>query len=139
MIGYLYINDKDAWTTWSVGLTGGSYANLLAAPSLKTYTCNDMASHDGTQVFVSDPKVAARDVILTFGIVCESTNDYLTKYANFINELQKGYIMFKVPKLKTVYKLLFSSSIELNAGSNLTSGTVSIRFNEPNPKDRILL
>lgn len=139
MIGNLYINDKDAWITWKAGLIGGSYANLLAATSLKEYTSNDMASHDGIQVFVSEPKVAARDVILTFGIVCESTADYLSKYTNFIDELQKGFISLKVPKLNTVYKLLFSSSIELNTGSDLVSGTISIRFNEPNPKDRIIL
>lgn len=139
MIDNLYINDKDAWVTWNAGLTVGSYANLLAASSLKEFTSNDMISHDGTQVFVSDPKVAARDVILTFGIVCDSVDDYLTKYAGLIDELQKGFIMLKVPKLKTVYKLLFGSSIELNAGSDLVSGTISIRFNEPNPKDRILL
>lgn len=139
MIDYLYINDKDAWINWNAGLLRGSYSNLLAAAPTKAYTSNDMASHDGTQVFVSDPKVAARDVILTFGIVCESTNDYLAKYTDFIDELQKGFILLKVPKLKTVYKLLFSSSIELNAGNDLVSGTVSIRFNEPNPKDRIKL
>lgn len=139
MIDYLYINDKDAWVSWNAGLLRGSYSNLLAAAPIKAYTSNDMASHDGTQVFVSDPKVAARDVILIFGIVCESTNDYLAKYTDFIDELQKGFILLKVPKLKTVYKLLFSSSIELNAGNDLVSGTVSIRFNEPNPKDRIKL
>lgn len=139
MTGYLYINDQDAWKAWNVGLVEGSYANLLTAASLKEYTKNDMASHDGTQVFVSESKVAARDVILTFGVVCDSTDDYLTKYKSFIEELQKGFILLKVPKLKTVYKLLFGSSVELKAGTKLTSGTVSIRFNEPNPKDRILL
>lgn len=139
MKGNLYINDQDAWVTWNTGLIGGSYANLLAAASLKEFTSNDMISHDGTQVFVSEPKVAARDVILTFGIICNSTDDYLNKYTRFIDELQKGLVTLKVPKLKTIYKLIFSSSIELNAGSDLVSGTVSIRFNEPNPKDRILL
>lgn len=139
MIGNLYINDKDAWTEWRTGLTSGSYGNLLAAGQLKEYASNNSRSQDGTQLFLSNPRIAERDVILMFGIVCDSTDDYLTKYAGLIDELQKGLMQIKVSKLKTVYKLLFNSVTELNAGSDLTSGTISIRFTEPNPKDRIRL
>jgi len=139
MIGYLYINDKDAWAHWNAGLLQGSYNNLLMAAPAKEYSRNNARSQDGAQVFVTNPRIAERDVILTFGIVCNSHNDYLTNYNSLIEELRKGLIFLKVPKLKTTYKLLFTSATELNSGNDLHTGTISIRFTEPNPKDRIQL
>lgn len=139
MIGNLYINDKDVWTNWSAGLTAGSYCNLLLAAPTKEYVSNNMRSQDGTQYYISNPKVAEREVIITFGIMCKSTDDYLVKYTSLIQEFQKGIILLRVPKLKTTYKLLFTSAMELITGDNTTGGTLSVRFTEPNPKDRIAL
>lgn len=139
MKGNLYINDKDAWLFWSAGLVSGSYNNLMLPAPTKEYGSNNMRSQDGTQVFVTNPRLTERDIILTFGIVCESTEDYLSKYQSFLEELSKGLILLKVPVLKTTYKLLFTSATELTTGSELMNSTISIRFREPNPKDRIKL
>lgn len=139
MIGILYINDKDAWATWKVGLLKGSYSNLLLPAPQKEFSSNNLRNQDGKQVFVSNPRIDERMVQLMFGIDCSSYDDYLLKYESFLTELRKGVILLRVPRLKTVYKLILISFIELNVGSKLQNGTISVRFNEPNPKDRISL
>lgn len=135
----LYINGKDAWNTWGAGLLAGSYNNLLAPPPMKEYVANNARSQDGSQIFVSNARISEREVILMFGIEAKSLDDYLNKYSSLLDELMNGVISLYVPDLKTKYNLLYISSVELNTANDKQAGTISIRFTEPNPKNRIQL
>ena len=68
--GILYINDKDAWVTWSALLIDTSYNELETHAPMKEYTSNNARSQHGEQIFISDPRVDKRSVILTFDIAC---------------------------------------------------------------------
>lgn len=137
MIGDLYINDKDAWLTWGVFLEDNSESKLLLPANPKAYASNNLRNQAGKQVFVSNPQPDERDVLLVFCISAKSKADYLTKYNAFLAEIYNGWINFKVTSLKTTYRFTVSSFQDLSYFDRL--GKLSVRFNEPNPKDRISL
>lgn len=137
MLGELYINEKDAWSNWRVRLIENSYENLLLPPPVKEYASNNFRSLHGEQLLVSNPKYDKRDVQLMFAITCDSRAEYLEKYKSFITELASGWITLSVIDLNTVYKLVYSESIDLTTSGAIRSGKLSVKFNEPNPDDRL--
>lgn len=137
MIGQLYINDKDAFTTWGVVLDEGSFAKLLTPAANKEYASNQKRSQHGKQVFRTMPRKEDRDVIITFAIAANSEDDFISKYEIFINEIDSGLILLRVPSLKKVFKLDAKSYQELSYYGYI--GKIAVNFNEPNPKDRIQL
>lgn len=134
MQGQLYINDKDAWTTWKVKLDDG-YDNLKLPANPKEYVSNDSRSQAGKQVFVSNTQPQAKDVQLVFALTCDSVDEYLENFDAFTEELI-GVIELKVMALKTIYKLRVTDYISLSSGTGLTDGRLSVRFSEDNPSDR---
>lgn len=141
MLGELYINDKDAWSTWKARLVDDSLDNLESSASMKSYVTNNARSQDGAQIFISNPRIDMRSVILTFAIICESRLDYLSKKRDLEMELRKGLTLFKVVPLSLIFKLHLdeNSTMTLLSGTGLRDGKFTIRFTEKNPKDRISL
>lgn len=141
MLGELYINDKDAWSTWKARLVDDSLDNLESSASMKSYVTNNARSQDGAQIIISNPRIDMRSVILTFAITCESRLDYLSKKRDLEMELRKGLTLFKVVPLSLIFKLHLdeNSTMTLSSGTGLRDGKFTIRFTEKNPKDRISL
>jgi len=133
-----YINGKDMWTTWGARLEKGAYEALLTPPALKPHIENSSRVTDGTQVMVHNPRVQERDVSLVITIRGKDENDYLTRYKSFVDELQNGWVRLKIPTLKTEYNLLYESCTKFG-NYGLKYGKFSLRFREPNPKNRIAL
>lgn len=141
MLGELYINDKDAWSTWKARLVDDSLDNLESSASMKSYVTNNARSQDGAQIIISNPRIDMRSVILTFAITCESRLDYLSKKRDLEMELRKGLTLFKVVPLSLIFKLHLdeNSTMTLLSGTGLRDGKFTVRFTEKNPKDRIQL
>lgn len=141
MLGELYINDKDAWSTWKARLVDDSLDNLESSASMKSYVTNNARSQDGAQIIISNPRIDMRSVILTFAITCESRLDYLSKKRDLEMELRKGLTLFKVVPLSLIFKLHLdeNSTMTLLSGTGLRDGKFTIRFTEKNPKDRLSL
>lgn len=137
MIGQLYINDKDAFATWGAYLEEGSDNVLLLPASNKEYASNNARSQHGKQVFRRTTRKSDRDVILYFCIVASNRDEYLQKYEAFVDELDSSMVTMKVPSLKKVYKLDALSYQDLSFFDYI--GKFAVKFNEPNPKDRISL
>ena len=104
--------------------------NLLTPPPAKSYVTNKSRAEDGKQVLYNE-----RDVQLTITIEGSTLSEYLQRYESFLNEIANGEILLKVPILKRVYKLYYSSSPSQVVG-RLGFGKFIFSFNEPNPKDR---
>lgn len=137
MIGQLYINDKDAFSTWGACLEQGSENTLqLPAPN-KEYVSNKARSQHGKQVSRKLPRKDERDVILYFCISASTRDQFLVIYKSLIDELDSGMTTMKVTRLKQVYKFDAISYQELSFYDNI--GRFAVKFNEPNPKDRIQL
>jgi hypothetical protein len=139
MVGEVFINSKDAQTTWGVIFGEDSFTNLLTPAPLKDYVTNKSALSHGKQVLNDEshrPKVDERDVQLTFYLRAKNLTQFLERYANFLNELQS-----KETELRTkyqpgvVYHLNYTSCAQFTQYNGRMAKFV-LKFNEPNPNDR---
>ncbi len=137
MKGELYINDKDAYVYYGAFLENGGEAILLTPPSNKDYASNDARSQHGKQVFVSNARVKDRNFVLVFCISAGSKADFLTKYRALVDELSGGLVLLKVSSLGVVFKLIALSYQEFSFYERL--GKLSVKFSEPNPKERVFV
>lgn len=138
MIGELFINGKDAWTTWGVNMGGGFLDTLDAPLEMKEYIEDESRLEHGKRVITDNPKIASREITLSFTITGNSESDYRTKKKAFQAELQKGEFTINVPVLGTeVYKMVYTGK-SVSYGMNIarTFGHFSMKVVEPNPMDR---
>jgi hypothetical protein len=133
MTGDLFINTKDAWTTWGVFLEEGSEDKLLVASPMKDYISNKSRQEDGKQVLTSTPKVDERTLTVVFCFAKAST-DFLTRYKSFMTELYLGRMVLNVVSLGITFTLDYLNSASLS--SLTTLGKVAVTFSEPNPMNR---
>ena len=90
MTGELYINEKDAYTTWGVNM-GEGFLDAIDAPlPMKEYVEDESRLEDGIRIDTGNPKVDSREITLGFTIMGSSETDYRSKKAAFQTELQKG-------------------------------------------------
>lgn len=138
MKGELYINEKDAYTAWGVGMGSGFLSALDSFPPMKSYVENDSRLEHGRRVITDNARVDSRDVTLEFTIMGTGESDYRTKRKAFQQELQKGAVDIRVPALgNEVYHLVYtgkSASYALSLSRRF--GRLSAKFTEPNPTDR---
>ena len=133
MTGDLFINTKDAWTTWGVFLEDGSEDKLLLASPLKDYIGNKSRQDHGKQILATTPRVDERNVTVVFCFANAPTN-FITRYKAFTTELYLGTITLQVVRLGITFNLKYLNS---NALSSMTTlGKVAVTFSEPNPMNR---
>jgi len=133
MTGDLFINTKDAWTTWGVFLEHGSEDKLLQAAPMKDYISNKSRQEDGKQVLATSSQVDERNVTVVFCFAKAPTN-FLTRYKSFVTEMYLGNITMQVVSLGITFNLKYLSSASLS--SLTTLGKVAVTFCEPNPMNR---
>ena len=133
MTGDLFINTKDAWTTWGVFLEDGSEDKLLQAAPMKDYISNKSRQDHGKQVLATTPRVDERNVTVVF-CFAKSATDFITRYKSFITELYLGTMVLQVVRLGITFNLKYISSATLS--SMTTLGKVAVTFCEPNPMNR---
>ena len=111
MIGDLFINKTD---TYTMGVAMGSG-------------------------FIPDkPKLAARDLTLTFIITGETPEEHLLNYDTFIRMLHLGKVDISVPGISDeIYHLTYvGNSGSYNISGDRLTSQLTVKFNEPNPADR---
>lgn len=139
MTGDLIINGKDAWTEWGVNMGEGFIDAIDAFAPMKDYIENDSRLEHGKRVLISNPRVASRELTLHFTIKGNNEADYRAKRRAFEAELQKVKIDVKVPVLgEDVYHLIYlGKSISYALNMSRTFSTMSSKFEEPNPTNRV--
>lgn len=138
MTGELYINGKDAWTTWGVNM-GDGFLDALDAPlQMKDYIEDESRLEHGKRMITSNAKVDSREITLGFTIMGASESDYRAKRKAFLSELQAGAFTVNVPKLGAdLYKLVYTGrSISYGLSADRTFGHFTMKATEPNPADR---
>lgn len=138
MIGDIFINSKDAYSTWGVSMGDGFIDAIDSFNELKGFVENESRLENGKRVITANPKIAARQLSLQFTIRGDSETDYRVKRKNFQKELEKGLVVIKIPSLgEEVYKLIYTGkNITYGMSLNRRFGKVSMKFEEPNPVDR---
>lgn len=138
MTGDLFINGKDAWSTWGVRM-GDSFLDAIDGfNEMKDYIENESRLEHGKRVITDNAKVDSREITLQFTIEGSSESDYRSKKKAFQTELEKGEVNIKVPVLgNEVYKLVYlGKSVSYGLSLDRCFGKVSSKFEEPNPMDR---
>lgn len=138
MIGDIFINSKDAYSTWGVSMGDGFIDAIDGFNELKGFIENESRLENGKRVIAANPKIAARQLSLQFTIRGDSEANYRVKKKNFQKELEKGLVTIKIPSLgEEVYKLVYTGkNIAYGMSLNRRFGKVSMKFEEPNPADR---
>ena len=138
MTGELFINGKDAWTTWGVNM-GDGFLDAIDAPlQMKEYIENESRLEDGKRVITSNAKIASREITLGFTITGTSEADYRTKKKSFETELRKGDFTVNTPDLGSeMYHLIYTGkSISYGLSINRCFGHFTMKCEEPNPANR---
>ena len=136
MLGDLYINSQDAWGQWKVAMGDNFIENLLVPAGNKEFIENESRLENGKRVITTNPKVASRDVTLTFNIHGDTTTEYLTNYAAFVAVLQAGAVKIRVPAINMVVNLIYKKSTSFNLGRARMDSSLAVKFEEPDPTDR---
>lgn len=139
MKGDLIINDKDAWETWGVNMSDSFLETIATPPPTKPVIENKSSREHGKQVLTEGMLLDERDINLTISVEGDTQSQYLQRYENFLSELQKGVTIIKIPVLKKGYKVTYGNSSKLLLNIGITFGKFTVKFNEPNPNDRIIL
>lgn len=136
MLGDLYINSQDAWGQWKVAMGNGFIENLLVPAGIKDFIENESRLENGKRVIYNNPKVASRDVTLTFNIHGDTTSEYLSNYAAFVTVLQAGTVRIRVPAINKTFNLIYKKSSSFNIGRARMDSILAVKFEEPDPTNR---
>lgn len=136
MTGELFINNKDAFTTWGIGLEDGALSALMTPSPMKDYIENSSRLEHGTRVITSNAKMDERSITLQIHLTAKDENTFLTNYASFCEELKGAVLNIRTKYQPTVmYKTIYVSCSQF---SQFMRGLAkfSLRLREPNPADR---
>lgn len=138
MTGVLFINNKDAYINWGIIFGETSFTALLTPAPLKNYIQNKSALIPGKQVLTDNPpKVDERDLQLVFYLKAKNLDQFLTRYNNFVAELEKGVIDIRTKYQPGVtYHCTYISCAQFSQ-FNGRLGKFVLKLNEPNPKNRV--
>ncbi len=136
MTGDLYINSQDAWGQWKVAMGDGFIENLLLPAGMKDFIENDSRLENGKKVVFNSPKVASREVTLTFNIHGDTTSEYLSNYKAFVSALQAGKVTARVPAVGMTFTLVYKKSTSFALGRSRMNSRLAVKFEEPDPTDR---
>ena len=138
MTGDLFINGKDAFSTWGVRMGDGFLDAIDGFNQMKDYIENESRLEHGKRIITDNARVDSREITLQFTIEGDSESDYRTKKKAFQTELENGAVSIKVPVLGSeVYKLVYlCKSVSYGLSFDRRFGKVSSKFEEPNPADR---
>ena len=126
------INERDALKTWGVFMDEKALNNLWLPPHNKPNVSNKSRLEDGVRVVNSKLYIDEREVIIGFNIQAKTRGEFKSKMKEFVTELNKGLVKLEVEN--EIYKLYTIDFIGLEFIDNI--GSLSVRFQEPNPNDR---
>lgn len=129
MTGKFYIDNADAYETYGICMTEGSYKSLMAWPALKAVAFNDWHENDGIEPDLAKPVLDMRNISLNF-----ATSGGRAKFAGFMEVLDSMiYHDFYIEELGRHWKLRMTVHPSLAATDRLHVLTVSFADDFPLP------
>jgi hypothetical protein len=126
MTGKLYIDSNDAYTTYGISITSGSYANLLSFPVLKSVDSNDWPEEDGIEPDLSEPRLDTREFSLNFSAHSKLVaNDFFDAISD------KAYHNFNFAEIGRTYKLRLVSQQNINVLRDMETFTLQFANDFP--------
>ncbi|NDV83643.1 hypothetical protein [Bacteroides sp. 51] len=129
------INGTDART---LGIRmGDGFLNALTAPApMKEFIENTSRLEHGKRVLYDKPRLADREVTLTFTLFGNTEVDFMQKLKSFEAILYVGFVELYVEATKQTYRLTYERSQTYAQNQNRTACNITVKFNEPNPANR---
>lgn len=138
MKGKCWINKKDAYLFWGVTLSDSAINALRTPAPMKENVSNKSRLENGKRViYGSDTaRVDERDLTLAIYIRASDQAQFDSRFESFIEELQKGRIEIEIAERSNiVYRCDYLSASQFSQ-FNGRLGKLTLKLNEPNPKDR---
>ncbi len=114
---------------------------LLTPPTLKEFTQNDARSRDGVQILTSSPKVAARDLTLTFIITGDTPSEMAENKAallSILGNIQIGVYVPEASETETFWLTYTGRSVSFSIDLTRTVSKFAAKFTEADPTNREL-
>lgn len=136
MTGELFINGKDAYTTWCISMDDTALSALMTPAPNKEFIENKSRLRNGKQVVSVNPKADERSLTLQINLTAKDEAQFFARYALFCQELEKGVLNIRTKYQPDVtYKTIYLSCSQFSQFMR-GIGKFSLKLNEPNPKDR---
>ncbi len=136
MKGELFINGKDAYSQWGIGLENGSLLKLMTPVPNKDMITNKSRLEHGKRILPDGVRLDERTLTLEIHIVARDKADLFSKYDSFCAELAKGILEIRTSYQPGVcYRMQYLSCDNL---SGIVDGIVKfgLKLCETNPSDR---
>lgn len=138
MTGELFINDKDAYTTWGMSMDDTSLSTIMTPAPNKDYIENTSRLEHGKRVITSNPKVDERTMTLQIQFTAKDKETFFSRYLSFCSELENGVLNIRTKYMPSVvYKTIYLSCQQFSEFVQ-GIGKFKLKLCEPNPKDRSL-
>lgn len=132
----LYINGKDAYTTWGISMDETALSNLMTPSSNKTFIENESRLEHGKRVICANPRVDARSLTLSINLTAKDEKQFFERYGSFCEELATGSLEIETKyQPKVVYKTIYQSCSQFSQFMR-GIGKFTLKLVEPNPNDR---
>lgn len=132
----VYINGKDAYTTWGISFDTSSLSTLMTPAPLKSFAENKCRLVAGKAVITENPQTDERQITLTFNMTAKDESQFLTRYGSFCEELKKGTLNIRSKYQPDVtYKMIYLSCGQFTQFMRQIA-SFSLKLNEPDPTDR---
>lgn len=132
----LYINGKNAYSTWGIHMNDTALSTLMTPPPCKSFVSNSYRSKDGTRMVIANPKVDERDMTLTFYLSAPDEKTFLTRYASFCKELAIGSLIIRTEFQPAVYYRCVYTSCTQFSEFNRQLASFALKLTEPDPTNR---
>ena len=139
MIEELWINGKDAHTTWGIVSSSTTLSELMTPAGQKKLVENSSRLEHGKRVITNKriARKADRDITLNIQMVADNESDFLANYAAFCDDVLANGRFEVITKYQpnVIYRLDYISCQQF---SEFMRGIAkfALRCNEPDPTDR---
>ena len=136
MTGELFINNKDAYTTWGISMESTSLSALMTPAPMKDFIENSSRLEHGKRVITSNPKINERNITLEIHLTAKNKESFFERYLSFCEELATGVLNIKTKyQPDIVYKTIYLSCNQFSQFMQ-GIGKFALKLCEPNPNDR---
>lgn len=135
--GQLYINGKDAYTTYGIIMSDTALSTLMTPVPSKDYITNSSRLVDGKRVFKDNAKMDEREMTISFSMTAKDRDTFLSNYARFCEEvLAKGEMELHTSFLPNIwYRCIYISCTQFSQFLREIA-SFSLKLNEPDPSNR---
>lgn len=137
MKGELYINGKDAFTTWGISMEDGGLSALMTPPPMKEMAESKRRTAHGKTVYYSNQKVDEREITLPIHILAASKDEFFERYNAFCEDVLKGgYLKINTKYQEDVYYRCYFLSCTQFSELVREIAKFSLKLVEPDPTNR---